>query len=76
MYMFWRDCKCILFIKSVDDFTNMVLFNLSRTFFDDIYKFVNGFRNIKNINKNNYKYEEYFSAIYKYYEYDYKNITN
>ena len=41
------------------DFTIMVLFILSRTFFGDIYKFVNGFRNIKNINKKNYKYEEY-----------------
>jgi hypothetical protein len=50
--------------KSVDDFTNVVLFTLSKTFFGDIYKFANGFRNTKNINKNNYKYEEY----------DYKNI--
>ncbi len=52
--------------KSVDDFTNVVLFTLSKTFFGDIYKFANGFRNTKNINKNNYKYEEY----------DYKNIWN
>jgi len=28
----------------------MVLFILSRTFFGDIYKFIYGFRNIKNIN--------------------------
>jgi hypothetical protein len=62
--------------KSLDNFTKMVVFILSRTFFGNIYKFVNGFRNIKNINKNNYKYEEYILGIYKYYEYDYKNITN
>jgi hypothetical protein len=39
--------------KSVDDFTNIVRlgFILSRTFFGDIYKFLNGSRNIKNINK-------------------------
>jgi len=42
-------------------------------FFGDIWKFVNGFRNI---NKNNFKYEENILGIYKYYEYDYKNITN
>ena len=48
----------------------MVLFILSRIFFGDIYKFVNGFRNIKNFNKNNYKYEEYILGIYKYEEYD------
>ncbi len=29
----------------------MVLVILSRTFFGDIYKFLNGSRNIKNINK-------------------------
>ena len=52
--------------KSVDDFTNVVLFIHTRKFFGDVYKFVNGFRNIKIINKNNYKYEEY----------DYKNIKN
>ena len=62
--------------KSVDDFTNMLLFILSRNFFGDIYKFVNGFRNIKNIKKNNYNYDEYIFGIYKYYEYYYKNITN
>ena len=43
--------------KSVNDFTNMVLFILSSIFFGDINKFVNGFRNTKNINKN--KYEEF-----------------
>ena len=52
--------------KSVDDFTNVVLFTHTRKFCADAYKFVKGFRNIKIINKNNYKYEEY----------DYKNIKN
>ncbi len=37
--------------KSVDDFTNMVLFIISR----NIGKFVNVFRNIKNNNKVNNK---------------------
>jgi len=37
--------------KSVDDFTNMVLFIISR----NIGKFVNGFRNIKNNNQVNNK---------------------
>ncbi len=30
--------------KSLDDFTKMVVFILSRTLFGNIYKFVNGFR--------------------------------
>ena len=36
--------------KSNEYFTNMVLFIFSRTVFGDIYKFIYGFRNIKNIN--------------------------
>ena len=72
--MFWRDYKCLLFINPLAIL--QLLFILSRTFFGDIYKLFNGFRNIKNINKNNYKYEEYILGIYKYNEYDYKNITN
>ena len=47
--------------KFVDDFTNMVLYICSRTFFGDIYKLVNGFINIKNI--------KIISGIYKYYIY-------
>jgi len=36
--------------RPADNFTNMVLLVLSMTFFGDIHKFVNGIRNIKNIN--------------------------
>ena len=42
-------------------------------FFGDIWKFVNGFRNI---NKNNFKYEENILGIYKYYELNYKYFKN
>ena len=45
--------------RSVDDLSNMVLFILFRTFFDDIYNFFTGFINIKKIDKNNYKYDSY-----------------
>ena len=58
--------------KSVDVFTGMVLFMLSRTFFGDIFKFVSEFRNIKKNKITNYNYEEYILRIYKYYEKDYK----
>ena len=54
--------------KSVDVFTGMVLFMLSRTFFGDIFKFVSEFRNIKKNKITNYNYEEYILRIYKYYE--------
>jgi len=45
--MLWRDLEEYINHRSVYDFTNMVLFVLSRTFFDDYYQFVNGFINIK-----------------------------
>jgi len=38
---------CIIY-KPVDDFVNNVLFLVSPSFFGDIYKYVNGFTNIKN----------------------------
>ena len=38
---------CIIY-KSVDDFVNDVWFLVSPSFFGDIYKYVNGFTNIKN----------------------------
>ena len=56
--MLWRDLEEYINHRSVYDFTNMVLFVLSRTFFDDYYQFVNGFINIKCLGHfiDNYRY--------------------
>ena len=55
--------------KSVEDFTHMVLFILSRTF---LAIFINLLTDLEIYNK----YKEYILGIYKNYEHDYKNITN
>ncbi len=64
--MFWRNYLFYIIYSNI-------IYSF-RNFFNIVYKFVNGFINIKKTNLKNYKGEEYILKMFIYYACDLKNV--